>query len=130
MKAIDRATLQYAAQVVLCVDPFYVTPSGDLVMNRNVDTLDPSGSVLDAVIATLATTMKLYLLGCTVGQLLNDLLRMGVGEQLANRVHDHLKDVSDAEWEGLRARIRWYADEHKAHRDATQPQIEVTDAGQ
>lgn len=130
MKAIDRACLQYATQVVTCRDAFYVAPDGRLLDGDRLTALDPSGSVLDAVIALLASTMKLHLLGCTVGQLFNDLLRAGVGEQLAQRVHDHLGDVSCEEWAALRARIRWYADEHKAHRDATQPVNEVSNGGQ
>lgn len=130
MKAIDRACLQYAAQVVYGIDQFYVTPDGGMVLHDKIEAVDPSGSVLDAVIATLASMMKLHLLGCTMGQLLNDLLRMGVGEDFANRVHDHLDDVSDAEWDGLRRRVRWYADEHKAFLDATQPLNEVHDGWQ
>jgi len=130
MKAIDRACLQYATQVAVGRDAFYVAPDGRLLDGERLTALDPSGSVLDAVIATLASVMKLHLLGCTMGQLFNDLLRAGVGEQLAKRVHDHLDDVSDAEWAALRARIRWYADEHKQSQISTQPVNEVTDGGQ
>ena len=122
MKAIDRACLQYATQVATGRDAFYVASDGRLLDGDRLTALDPSGSVLDAVIAMLAATMKLHLLGCTMSQLFNDLLGMGVGENLANRVHDHLTDVSDAEWSALRARIRWYADEHKQSHDATQPE--------
>ncbi|MGR3792761.1 hypothetical protein [Vannielia sp. SX4] len=130
MKAIDRACLQYATQVVVGRDAFYVASDVRLLDGERLTALDPSDSVLDAVIALLASTMKLHLLGCTAGQLFNDLLRAGVGEQLAERVHDHVGDVSDPEWAALRARIRWYADEHKQALDSTQPMTEVTDGGQ
>lgn len=122
MKSIDRACLQYSVQVVIGIDQFYVTPDGKLVEKDRLTMVDPSGSVLDAVIATLSQMMKLHLLGSTLGQLRNDLISSGVGEQFANRVHDHLVDVSDAEWDGLRARVRWYDAEHTPAPDSTQPE--------
>lgn len=107
----DRACLQYAAQVVFGVDHAYVAPDGACVIAGSLDRFDPSGDAIDAVIATLAQTMKLHLGGVGFGELRNDLLRSGVGEQFANRVHDHLVDVSCEEWAALRNRVRWYADD-------------------
>ncbi len=124
-KAIDRACLQYATQVVLGVDAFYVTPDRRLLEHDTLRELDPSGSSIDAIVATLAAMMKLHLLGVSLGQLRADLIDAGVREQLANRVHDHLLEVSNSEWEGLRGRIRWYADEHTHDHGRPKPLNEV-----
>ena len=69
MKPIDRACLQYSVQVVIGIDQFYVTPDGKLVEKDRLTMVDPSGSVLDAVIATLSQMMKLHLLGSTLSKL-------------------------------------------------------------
>jgi hypothetical protein len=42
----------------------------------------------------------------------DDLLRSGVGEKFADRVHDHLVDVSVWEWQRLRERAAWYSDDN------------------
>ncbi|MDC0739396.1 hypothetical protein N6L24_13995 [Cognatishimia sp. SS12] len=111
MTPTDRACLQYAVHVALGLDHAYVTPDGACVMVDSIDRFDPSSNPLDAVITTLAQMMKLHLGGVGFGELRNDLLRSGVREQFANRVHDHLVDVSVEEWAALRARIRWYGDD-------------------
>jgi hypothetical protein len=117
MKPNDRACLEWAYRVGLgfsAEDEVIVLRRGEIATRHGVETLDPSGNPTDAVVATLAGMMKLHLDGITLGQLRDDLLRSGVGEQFANRVHDHLVDVSVAEWDRLRARVRWYADDNGA----------------
>ena len=115
MLPIDRACLQYAVQVVWALDHSYVSPEGDYLFISRMHRLDPSADVRDAVIAALAQMMKLHLGGSSLAELRNDLLRSNVGEQFANRVHDHLADVSCEEWAALRARVSWYAEDTGAH---------------
>lgn len=115
MKPSDRACLEWAYRVGLgfsAEDEVIVLRGGEIVTRHGIETLDPSGSPRHAVIATLAGMMKLHLDGIPLGQLRDDLLRSGVGEEFANRVHDHLVDVSVAEWDRLRARVRWYGDDN------------------
>ncbi len=111
MTPTDRACLQYAAQVYWGLEQAYVTPFGKLAFPDEMHNLNPSGDPHDAVIVTLAQMMKLHLSGVEFGQLRDDLLGSGVGEQFANRVHDHLIEVFPEEWASLRARVRWYADD-------------------
>ena len=74
--------------------------------------LDPSSSSQDALLVALAQAMKLHLTGIQFGELRCDLIAAGMREEAANRVHDHLVDVSVEEWDRLRDRIRWYADDN------------------
>ena len=111
MRPIDRACLQYAYQDVRGVDHAYVSPSGACLLLNHAEQLDPAGDPMSAAIAALAAMMKLHLGGIGFGELRNDLLCSGVSEEFANRVHDHLTDVSVSEWVGLRDRIRWYRDD-------------------
>lgn len=111
MDPIDRACLQYAYQVVLGVEHAYVSPTGVCLLLNHAEELDPAGDPISAAIATLAAMMKLHLGGIRFGELRNDLTRSGVSEEFANRVHDHLADVSEGEWAGLRDRVRWYRDD-------------------
>ncbi len=108
MTPTDRACLQYAVQVVFGLDHAYVAPDGGYLGAGSFERIDPSADSLAATIATLAQMMQLHLGGVRFGQLRDDLLRSGVGEQFANRVHDHLVDVSCEEWAALRERVRWY----------------------
>jgi len=73
--------------------------------------IDPANSPSDASIAALAQVMKLHLGGAGFGELRDDLIRSGVGEQFANRIYDHLVDVLASEWAALRGRVRWYGDD-------------------
>ncbi|MCA0205152.1 MAG: hypothetical protein LCH92_12475 [Proteobacteria bacterium] len=117
MTPIDRACLEWAYRIGLgfCAeDEVIVLRGGEIVTRHGIEPLDPSGSPTAAVIATLAGMMKLHLDGISFGKLRDDLLRSGVGEQFANRVYDHLVDVSVAEWDRLRARVRWYGDDNGA----------------
>jgi hypothetical protein len=117
MKPVDRACLEWAYRIGLgfsAEDEVVVLRDGEIVTQHGIEPLDLSGSPTAAVIATLAGMMKLHLDGISFGQLRDDLLRSGVGEQFANRVHDHLVDVSVAEWDRLRARVRWYGDDNGA----------------
>ena len=70
--------------------------------------IDPNADEMSASIAALAQMMKFHLGGASFGELRRDLIGSGVGEQFANRVYDHLKDVLVAEWDALRVRVDWY----------------------
>ena len=111
MTPIDRACLQYAYQVVLGVDHAYVSPTGACLLLNHAEELDPASNPISAAIAAFTAMIKLHLGGIGFGELRNDLIQSGVGEEFANRVHDHLADVSVSEWAGLRDRIRWYGDD-------------------
>jgi hypothetical protein len=114
MRPIDRACLEWACRVVFGIDPeteVYVRRDLSVVWDE-IFKIDPADSVTDASIAALAQTMKFHLGGIGFGKLRDDLLGSGVGEQFANRVHDHLVDVLATEWAALRDRIRWYADDN------------------
>ena len=67
---------------------------------------------MDALAVALAQTMKLHLSGTQFGELRRDLIAAGMGIKAANRVHDHLVDVSVEEWDRLRERIAWYDDDN------------------
>ena len=111
----DRACLDWAYRVVIghgAENDVYVTREGKVVDDGRPSTLDPSGCALDATVVTLAQMMKFHLRGVPFGQLRDDLLRSGVGEQFANRVHDHLVDISVWEWVRLRERMAWYRDDN------------------
>lgn len=114
--AEDRACLQFALNVVFGFGPeddlFVLRDGQRYATGHDVITVDPSGDPTDAVIATLTAMMKLHLGGVPFGQLRDDLLRSGVGEQFANRVHDHLVDVSAEEWKRLRERAVWYRNDN------------------
>lgn len=106
----DRACLEWACRVVYGIDPeteIYARRDLSLVWD-DLFKIDPANNGSDASIAALAQMMKLHLGGASFGELRGDLIGSGVGEQFANRVHDHLVDVLDAEWAALRGRIRWY----------------------
>lgn len=110
----NRACLEWACRVVYGIDAdgeAYVLHGGQIVLMGDVCSLDPNYSLMDASVAALAQMMKLHLGGASFGELRRDLIGSGVGEQFANRVHDHLMDVLDAEWAALRGRIRWYRDD-------------------
>lgn len=109
----NRACLEWACRVVYGIDPeteIFVRRDLSIVWDGLVK-IAPADSASDASIAALAQMMKLYLGGASFGELRDDLIRSGVGEQFANRVHDHLVDVLDVEWATLRGRVRWYADD-------------------
>ena len=109
----DRACLEWACRVVYGIDPeteIYARRDLSLVWD-DLFKIDPANNGSDASIAALAQMMKLHLGGASFGELRRDLIGSGVGEQFANRCHDHLVDVLDTEWTALRGRIRWYRDD-------------------
>lgn len=111
----DRACLEWAFRVVVGMsaeDEVYILRDLTVVTRHGHDTLDPSGDAQGAVMVALAQVMKLHLAGVGFGELRRDLVAAGMGEEAANRVHDHLVDVSVEEWDRLRARVRWYADDN------------------
>lgn len=109
----NRACLEWACRVVYGIDAnaeIHARRDGTIVWDDLIK-IDPASSPTDASVAALAQMMKLHLGGASFGELRNDLIGSGVGEQFANRVHDHLVDVLDTEWAALRGRIRWYRDD-------------------
>lgn len=109
----NRACLEWACRVAYGIDPeteIYVRRDLSVVWD-DLFKIDPADNVRDASIAVLAQMMELHLGGASFGELRYDLLGSGVGEQFANRCHDHLMDVLDVEWAALRGRIRWYRDD-------------------
>lgn len=110
----DRATLEWAFRVVLgfsAEDEVIVLRDLSIVTANDRATLDPSAGAQDALIVALAQVMKLRLAGVQSGKLRRDLVAAGMGEKAANRVHDHLKDISVGEWNRLKERINWYRDD-------------------
>jgi len=111
----DRATIEWAYRVVLgfsAEDEVIVLRDLTVITQRDHERLNPSGSSQDALIVALAQTMKLRIRGLQIGELRRDLIAAGMGEQAANRVHDHLVDVSFEEWDRLKERINWYRNDN------------------
>lgn len=106
----NRACLECACRVVFGIDPeteIYVRRDLPVVWD-DLFRIDPVDNESDASIAALAQMMRLHLGSASFSEFRHDLLGSGVGEQFANRVHDHLVDVLDDEWAALRGRICWY----------------------
>lgn len=121
----DRACLDFAYRAVIGMgveDEVIVLRDGLSVVTRfGVEKIDASVSTTTALIHALAQAMKLHLGGIQLGEIRHDLLAAGMGVKAANRVHDHLTDFSVAEWERLRVRVLWYADDNaQPIRPATQ----------
>lgn len=110
----DRATIEWAYRVVLgfsAEDEVIVLRDLTVVTQHDHAPLNPSGSSQDALIVALAQTMKLRIRGLQFGELRLDLIAAGMREQVADRVHDHLVDISVEEWNRLKQRIAWYRDD-------------------
>lgn len=121
----DRACLDYAFRAVIGMgaeDEVIALRDGIHIATRNgVEKIDASVNTTCALIHALAQAMQLHVGGVQLGEVRGDLLAAGVGVKTANRVHDHLTDFSVAEWDRLRARVRWYADDNaQPIRPATQ----------
>lgn len=121
----DRACLDYAFRAVIGMgveDEVIALRDGIHIVTRNgVEKIDASVNTTCALIHALAQAMQLHVGGVQLGEVRGDLLAAGVGVKAANRVHDHLTDFSVAEWDRLRARVRWYADDNaQPIRPATQ----------
>lgn len=121
----DRACLDFAFRAVIGMgveDEVIALRDGVSIVTRfGVEKIDASSGSTGALIHALAQAMQLHLGGVQLGEVRRDLLAAGMGVKAANRVHDHLTDFSVAEWERLRARVRWYADDNaQPIRPATQ----------
>lgn len=112
----DRACIQFALHVCLGLGPedeiYVLWDCRRILISGQIESIDPSGSPMDALTVALAQTMKLHLGGIQFGELRRDLMAAGMGEEAANRVHDHLVDVSVEEWDRLQERITWYRDDN------------------
>jgi hypothetical protein len=111
----DRATIEWAYRVGLgfsAEDEVVVLRDLSIITTSERVTLDPSSNSRDALLVALAQAMKFHLTGIQFGKLRCDLIAAGMGEEAANRVHDHLVDVSVEEWDRLKERINWYRDDN------------------
>lgn len=112
----DRACIQFALHVCLgysAEDEIYVLRScTQVLISGQIEAFDPSNNPQDALMHALAQAMKLHIGGAQFGELRSDLITAGMGEEAANRVHDHLVDVSVEEWDRLKERITWYRNDN------------------
>lgn len=104
----DRACIESARRMV-CGDKgdIYVFDDGKLLIS-SAFALNPSRDPIDALIVAVSQAIKLHLFGIELGELRNDLIVVGMGEKLADSVHDHLIGVSVEEWAQVRARVDFY----------------------
>lgn len=116
----QRACLDFAFRMVVGIgleEEVYVCRDGiTLMLASGVERVEPSGShPYDVLIHLLAKAMQAHLAGVDLAKISDDLLATDVGELLANKVNDHLVDVSVGEWERLRERVAFYmADDNTA----------------
>lgn len=112
----DRACLDFAFRAVIGMgaeDEVIALRDGVTIVTCNgVEKVDASSSTTNALIHVLAQAMQLHLGGINLGNVRHDLLTRGMGVKAANRVYDHLVDLSVVEWERLRARVLWYRDDN------------------
>ena len=108
----DRACIESARRMV-CGDKgdIYVFDDGKLLIS-SAFALNPSHDPIDALIVAISQAIKLHLSGIELGKLRNDLIAFGMGEKLADSVHDHLIGVSVEEWAHVRARVDFYSDDN------------------
>jgi len=108
----DRACLESARRMV-CGDKgdIYVFDDGKLLVS-SAFALDPSRDPIDALIVAVSQAVKLHLAGVDLGELRRDLVAAGMGEDLADSVHDHLSEVSVEDWKQVRARVKFYEDDN------------------
>lgn len=110
----QRACLDFAFRMVVGIgieDELYVCRDGiTIATHSGVERVEPSGShPYDVLIHLLAKAMQAHFAGVDLAKIGDDLFATDVGELLANKVNDHLVDVSVGEWLRLRARITFYA---------------------
>lgn len=108
----DRACIKSARRMV-CGDKgdIYVFDDGKLLIS-SAFALNPSRDPIDALIVAVSQAIKLHLSGIELGELRNDLITFGMGEDLADTVHDHLIKVSVEDWGQVRARVDFYRDDN------------------
>lgn len=108
----ERASVE-AARRIVCGDKgdIYVFDDGKLLIS-SAFALEPSRDPIDALIVAVSQAIKLYLGGVDLSQLRDNLIAFGMGEKLADSVHDHLIEVSVEEWAQVRARVDFYRDDN------------------
>ena len=108
----DRACVESARRMV-CGDKgdIYVFDDGKLLIS-SAFTLEPSRDPIDALIVAISQAIKLHLSGIELGELRNDLIAFGMGEDLVDTVHDHLIEVSVENWAQVRARVNLYRNDN------------------
>lgn len=112
----DRACLDFAYRSVIGMgveDEVIALRDGlTIATPYGTEKIDASTRTTNLLIHALAQAMKLHLSGIQLGEVRGDLLARGMRVQTANRVHDHLVDLSVEEWDRLWTRVRWYADDN------------------
>lgn len=112
-----RACLDFAFRMVLWDDDgeVYVYRDGITVATTTALEKVELGYPLSALTHFLAKAMQAHLRGVDLAQCREELLAANVGKLLADKVHDHLVDVSVGEWQRLRERVAFYmADDNTA----------------
>lgn len=112
----DRACLDFAFRSVIgfsVEDEVIALRDGLTIATLNgIEKIDASSSTTAALIHALAQAMQLHLGGVQLGDVRRDLLAAGVRVKAADRVHEHLADISVVEWGRLQARVQWYRDDN------------------
>ncbi|QPM89115.1 hypothetical protein [Pseudooceanicola algae] len=120
----DRACLEWAFRVVLGLGPesdVFVLRDLTVVTAAGDERIDPSIGPDEAFFHALAQAMKLHLAGIDPAEVRHDLVAVGMGVEAANRVHDHLLDISVEEWGRLGERVVWYSDDNGSPITASTP---------
>lgn len=107
----QRACLDFAFRMVLWDDDgeVYAFRDGETVATTTALEKVKLGHPLGALTHFLAKAMQAHLRGVDLAQCREELLAANVGKLLADKVHDHLVDVSVGEWQRLRERVAFYA---------------------
>ena len=107
----QRACLDFAFRMVLWDDDgeVYVYRDGITVATTTALEKVGLGHPLGALTHFLAKALQAHLRGVDLAQCREELLAANVGKLLADKVHDHLAEVSVGEWQRLRERVAFYA---------------------
>lgn len=126
LKPTDRACTQASYAACLgrdITDEIFVTRDGRIFNGFDLETINPATTALDARIVALAQAMKLHIAGLDFAEILAELVEIGAGIEAANKVHDHLLDISSVEWAAIKKRIAWYADDMTSTNDTSSGRI-------
>ena len=106
-----RACLDFAFRMVLWDHDgeVYVYRDGITVAMTTAIEKVELGHPLSALTHFLAKAMEVHLRGVDLAQCREELLAANVSELLADKVYDHLLDISGNEWALLRRRVAFYA---------------------
>jgi len=121
-----RACLDFAFRMVLWDDDGEVYAFRDGITVATTTALEKVklGHPMGALTHFLAKAMQAHLRGVDLAQCREELLAANVGKLLADKVHDHLVDVSVGEWRRLRERVAFYAADNSTALSADPTEIE------